>query len=137
MIMIDTNVLIDLREAEGEWRDWSFGAVADARLAGPVGVSAVVIGELASGGGDWSDMSGLIGGFKLVVEPLDAAAACRAGTAHRAYRAAGGPRAKLLGDFLIGGHAEAAGAALITRDARRYRRYFPELTLITPENDDD
>jgi predicted nucleic acid-binding protein len=105
MIMIDTNVLIDLREAEGEWRDWSFGAVADARLAGPVGVSAVVIGELATGGGDWSDMSGLIGGFKLVVEPLDAAAAYRAGTAHRAYRAAGGLRAKLLGDFLIGGHA--------------------------------
>ena len=35
-------------------------------------------------------------------------------------------------DFFIGAHAVVQGLSLLTRDARRYRSYFPDIMLITP-----
>jgi predicted nucleic acid-binding protein len=37
-----------------------------------------------------------------------------------------------LPDFYIGPHAAIAGFDLLTRDARRYRQYFPTVTGIAP-----
>lgn len=132
MILIDTNILIDVRERDDSWASWSLAALADARLAGNVVISAITIGELSSRGGSFEELLDLCRGLGANVLPLSTAAAYRAG---RAQRAAGGRREKLLADFLIGGEAEAIGATVLTRDPRHYRTYFPELTLITPEID--
>lgn len=137
MIMVDTNIIIDVREATGSCSDWSLGALADARSTNRVAVSAIVIGELASRGAALAEITTFVEDLGLAVEPLGSEAAHLAGMAQRRYRDSGGGREHLLGDFLIGAHAEAAGAALITRDTRRYRHYFPDLTLITPETDHD
>jgi len=56
-----------------------------------------------------------------------------AAKAHRRYRTAGGIRTGVLPDFFIGAHAEHLGVPLLTRDARRYRTYFPTVKLIAPE----
>jgi len=48
------------------------------------------------------------------------------------YRQAGGARRSPLPDFYIGAHAAVGGLLLLTRDATRYRRYFPKLVLIAP-----
>ena len=56
-----------------------------------------------------------------------------AGQAFKTYRRRGGHRASVLPDFFIGAHAAALGAPLITRDARRYRSYFPTVELIAPD----
>jgi hypothetical protein len=48
------------------------------------------------------------------------------------YRRAGGTKSSPLPDFYIGAHAETEGLTLVTRDAPRYRTYFPSLALITP-----
>ena len=45
---------------------------------------------------------------------------------------AGGVRSSPLPDFYIGAHAEAEGLTLVTRDAARYRTYFPQVKLIAP-----
>jgi predicted nucleic acid-binding protein len=55
-----------------------------------------------------------------------------AGKAFQTYRARGGTKAGVLSDFLIGAHAVTEGIGLLTRAARRYRSYFPTITLITP-----
>ena len=133
--MVDTNVVIDLLEADGAWLDWSLDRVLDARRDGPVAISAIVVGELATRFESLDDVLATIDGFGFVVRDLGAGAAHGAGRAQQAYRAAGGLRDRLLGDFLIGAHAETLGAALLTRDSRYYRRYFPDLTLITPETE--
>ena len=43
-----------------------------------------------------------------------------------------GLRSSPLPDFYIGAHAAVSGLALLTRDASRYRTYFPGLELISP-----
>jgi hypothetical protein len=133
MIMVDTNIIIDLREEMGEWFDWSADTLSAAIAGGSVSVSAIVVGELAAGGDPLAEIESYLAATGLTIDLLSARAAYLAGLAHRAYRLAGGLRDKMLADFLIGGHAQSVGAALITRDARRYRSYFPDLTLITPD----
>jgi len=71
----------------------------------------------------------------ISVEPLSSEAAYAASLAfkaHRSRRALKDPKIPRP-DFFIGGHAQAAGAAILTRDARFYRSYFPQVELITPE----
>lgn len=132
-MMVDTNIIIDLREMDTRWFDWSLNALATLgsgeRLA-----SAVVVGELAARGGAEEELTALLTEFEIDPLPLNVAAGFRAGFAHRAYRDAGGKRDKLLADFLIGAHAATIRQPLLTRDPRRYRTYFPDLTLITPES---
>lgn len=122
-----------MREADSPWRDWSATALGKARLSGDAVTSAISIGELAFRGGSLEQLLDFCTSLGVHVLPLGPAGAHRAGTAQRAYREAGGRRAKLLGDFLIGAEAETLGATLLTRDAGPYLRYFPDLTLITPE----
>lgn len=131
-MMVDTNIVIDLREEGSRWFDWSFEKVANS-LRGSLSTSVVVLGELASRSGTAVEIEAMLAGFGIRSLPLDAAGSVCAGLAHRAYLKAGGSRQKLLADFLIGGHAMTAGLPLLTRDAKPFRRYFPDLPLITPE----
>ena len=64
--------------------------------------------------------------------PLPWEAAFLAAKAFRHYRRRGGTKSRTLPDFFIGAHAAVAGMTLLTRDARRYRAYFPKLRIIAP-----
>ena len=55
-----------------------------------------------------------------------------AGQAYVKYRRSGGIRNAPLPDFYIGAHPEAEHLTLITRDATRYRTYFPSVVIIAP-----
>jgi predicted nucleic acid-binding protein len=55
-----------------------------------------------------------------------------AGKAFLASRLRGGRRSAPLADFYIGAHAAVAGLHLLTRDAGRYRTYFPTIEIIAP-----
>jgi len=48
------------------------------------------------------------------------------------YRRRRGARRSPLPDFYIGAHAAIDGLTLLTRDARRYRSYFPGLDIVSP-----
>jgi len=65
-------------------------------------------------------------------EHLQYEAAFIAGKAFTRYREDGGARRSPPPDFYIGAHAAVAGYRLLTRDASRYRTYFPRLELIAP-----
>ena len=58
-----------------------------------------------------------------------------AGKAFLQYRRRGGERRSPLPDFCIGAHAVVRGLALLTRDAGRYRTYFPDGPVAAPDTD--
>jgi len=64
--------------------------------------------------------------------PLPWEAAFLAGKCFVRYRRRSGRRRSPLPDFYIGAHASVAGLTLLTRDAIRYRTYFPGLEIIAP-----
>jgi predicted nucleic acid-binding protein len=55
-----------------------------------------------------------------------------AGRSFIQYRRRGGVRRSPLPDFYIGAHAAVQGMTLLTRDASRYKTYFPRLHMIAP-----
>ena len=48
------------------------------------------------------------------------------------YRRRGGSKAQVLPDFFIGAHAAVEGWPLLTRNASRFRTYFPKLQVLAP-----
>lgn len=133
MIFIDTNILIDVAIGNPTWADWSHQALTSAHARGPLLINTIVYAEFAVGFESQSDCDAEIKKFDLTMAEMPVSAAFRAAQAFRLYRRSGGVRTSALPDFFIGAHASVATAPLLTRDARRYRTYFPELTLIAPE----
>jgi predicted nucleic acid-binding protein len=68
----------------------------------------------------------------ISVATMPRAALFLAGKAFQRYRASGGKRTGVLPDFFIGAHAAVTRSTLLTRDAQRYRSYFPTIDLVTP-----
>lgn len=130
--LVDTNVLLDLLGG-GEHFLWSAGAMEAAHGSGPIVLSPVVWSELGGFGTSESVLSDALEWLRPEREGISFPAAFLAGVAHAAYRRNGGSRERTLPDFLIGAQAAVAGHRLLTRDANRYRTYFPDLDIIAPD----
>lgn len=133
MILVDTNVVIDVLERDERWFPWSLARLTEALLAGVVVINSIVLAESASRFSSLDEQLAVFAGLDVKVEEFGLAAAFVAGHRFRSYRAGSADRKAILADFLIGAHAAQLGAILLTRDARIYRSHFPEVTLITPE----
>ncbi len=132
MTLVDTNVILDVVTDDPDWSDWSLRQLDIAALKGPLAIIDVVYAELSVGFTTIEAFDTVIGDAGLVVVTMPRAALFLAVKAFRRYRAAGGKRTGVLPDFFIGAHAAVAKVSLLTRDARRYRTYFPTVDLVTP-----
>ncbi|MFM8618931.1 MAG: type II toxin-antitoxin system VapC family toxin [Opitutaceae bacterium] len=132
--LLDTNVLLDILTDDPAWGEWSARQFARAHAAGPLPLNPSIYAELAAHFLNPADLDHFLRPSVFKRLPLPYEAGFRASRAFLAYREAGGKRTSPLPDFYIGAHAETAGFTLVTRDVTRYRTYFPEVKLITPEN---
>lgn len=133
MIFVDTNILIDVLAPDQAWRDWSHAQLQRLGAEDTLVVDQIVLAELASGFPTLEEATQWLAELGVEIRILGEEAAFAAGLAFRAYRRTARDRTFFLTDFLIGGHAQKLDAALLTRDASIYARYFPDLLLITPE----
>ena len=132
MILVDSNVIIDVLTQDSTWRAWSEAALIDAANRDETAINPIIYAEIASG---FATMTAL--DLRLRVQefrrlPLPYEAGFVAGRAFVEYRRLGGVRTSPLPDFYIGAHAAVLDLTLLTRDARRYRGYFPKVRLISP-----
>lgn len=133
MVLLDSNVLLDIVTDDPEWRAWSESALADALLSGPVAINQLVYAEVSVAYKHVSELDNVISRLKIQRLDLPWDAAHLAGQAFLKYRRQGGAKTSPLPDFYIGAHAQSAGLCLLTRDASRYRTYFPKVKLIAPK----
>ena len=112
-VLVDSNVLIDLLEEDPKWADWSEAQLTPLAEAGLAVINPIIYAEVAANFATIEALNAAVQPFKL-------------------YRRRGGQRSSPLPDFYIGAHASLAGYSLLTRDARRYREYFPKLTMVPP-----
>jgi len=132
VILVHTNVIVDVLKADPVWMPWSSQQLVQARRVGPLGINFVVYAELAVHDEVAHEMDGLLDDLGVVVAQSSRASARLAAAAFRQYRQRGGTRTGVLPDFFIGAQALADRCPLLTRDAARYRSYFPGLELICP-----
>jgi predicted nucleic acid-binding protein len=131
-VLVDSNVLLDVATGDAVWGAWSSTALASARRDAPVAINPIVYAEVSIGYERIEELDGALSSDDFVRLDLPYAAAFLAGKCFVAYRRAGGARTSPLPYFFIGAHAAVSGLALLTRDAARYRTYFPKLHLIAP-----
>jgi predicted nucleic acid-binding protein len=130
LTLIDSNVLIDILGGDPVWSGRSVRALAECARRGPIAINDIVYAELAAGFASQADLDKEIVGMRLTLAPIARAALFMAGQAFRRYRAGGGLRPYVLADFFIGAQANVEGWPLLTRDASRYRNYFPNIVLV-------
>lgn len=131
--LVDSNVLIDIINPVSSFADWSRNAVVQAAAAGKIVVNQIVLAEMASYFLTADKLDNAISHIAVTRESIPWEASHRAGIAHAKYRQAGGSRERVLPDFLIGAHAAFMGYSLVSRDAARFRSYFPDLNIIAPD----
>jgi len=132
MTLVDSNVILDVVTDGETWADWSQEQLEQAASAGPLIINNVIYAEISTRYSTVEDVDAMLRNLDIGVATIPRTALFLAGKAYLRYRATGGVRTGVMSDFFIGAHAAVEQRPLLTRDARRYRPYFPTVELITP-----
>lgn len=133
MLLVDTNVLVDVLEDDPEWADWSVGQLRAQAQIHDLVINPVIYAELSLIFNTVEELDRTVNALDLEVSELPRPALFLAGKAFAKYRHSGGRKHNMLADFFVGAHAAVLDCGILTRDARRYRTYFPTVSLITPD----
>jgi predicted nucleic acid-binding protein len=131
-ILVDSNVLLDIMTEDSHWLAWSAAAIEQAAHSFRLVINPVIYAEVSV---RYSRIEALDAALPKAMSDREAIpyeAGFLAGRCFLTYRRRGGMKRSPLPDFFIGAHAAVAGYRLLTRDATRYRSYFPKLSLIAP-----
>jgi predicted nucleic acid-binding protein len=132
MLLVDTNVLVDVLQDDPQWANWSIGQMRAQASLHQLTINPIIYAEISL---SFSTMEGLdraVSTLGLVLRELPRPALFLAAKAFAQYRRRGGHKLQVLPDFFIGAHAAVEGWPLLTRDASRFRTYFPTLDVIAP-----
>ena len=101
--------------------------------SGMLVINPIIYAEVSIGFERIEDLDEVLPADSFRSDPLPWEAAYLAGKCFLAYRRRGGSRRSPLPDFYIGAHAAITGLTFLTRDPRRYRTYFPYLSILAPD----
>ena len=132
-VLIDANVLLDVMTEDARWLAWSAEAIERAADRYRLVINPVIYAEVSIRYSRIEELDVALPKTMFDREAIPYEAAFLAGKSFLAYRRRGGTKQSPLPDFFIGAHAAVAGYLLMTRDAVRYRTYFPKLSLISPD----
>ena len=131
-VLVDSNVLLDVATADPVWSTWSSATLERIADEAVLIINPLVYAEVSVGFPTIEALDAALPADLYRREDLPYDAAFLAGKCFIRYRRGGGSKRSPLPDFYVGAHAAVAGYRLLTRDATRYRTYFPSLELIAP-----
>ena len=132
MILVDTNVLVDVLEDDPDWADWSIGQLREQSKIHDLAINPVIYSELSLAFERVEDLDAVLADLELRFLEIPRSALFLAGKAFVRYRRQGWVKHNVLADFFIGAHAAVAEASILTRDTSRYQGYFPTVELLSP-----
>ena len=132
MILVDSNVLIDLMRDDPPGADWSANQLRLASLRDQLAINAVIYAEIAALYETPQELDNFLAPTRISFQTITAKTAFAAAKAYQRYRKASGVKTGVLADFFIGAQAQTEGWTLLTRDKARYQTYFPTVKLISP-----
>ena len=134
MILVDTNVLLDVVENDPAWADWSQQQLDAASMRGSICINPVIYAELSMAFARIEELESVVTDGDFDVEEIPREALFLAGKVFLRYRqrSRGAVKRSVLPDFFVGAHAAVLGMSILTRDVTLYRAYFPTVKLIYP-----
>jgi hypothetical protein len=132
MILVDSNVILDIWNTDPQWHVWSRHQLRKLSLLHQLAINPIVYAEVSVAFATPAALDRKLSDLGINVENIPRGAAFLAGKAYLQYRRLGGTRTNVLPDFFIGAHAAVLACPLLTRDTRRYATYFPFVSLIAP-----
>jgi predicted nucleic acid-binding protein len=131
-VLVDSNVLLDIATNDPDWGDWSAHALSEAAEHATLIINPIIYAEVSIGYTTIEALDAAVPATVYQREPLPWEAGFLAGKSFLRYRRRGGGRTSPLPGFYIGAHAAIGRLALLTRDAARYRSYFPTVEVLAP-----
>ena len=131
-VLVDSNVILDVLTEDPAWFPWSSATLAREADTNRLIINPIIYSEISIRFVRIEELEEALDPLVFRKEPIPWEAAFLAGKVFLKYKRRGGSKATPLPDFFIGAHALVAGIPLLTRDRKRYRRYFPNLHLIAP-----
>ena len=132
MLLVDTNVLVDVLEDDPEWADWSIGQLRAQSQIHRLAINPIIYSELSLTFSTVEALDRAVDDLSLAVIEIPRPALFLAGKAFVRYRRQGGTKQNVLADFFIGAQAAISRYPILTRDTRRYSSYFTDVKLIAP-----
>jgi predicted nucleic acid-binding protein len=132
MLLVDTNVLVDVLEDDPEWADWSIGQLRAQSKIHRLAINPIIYSELSLTFSTVEALDRAVDDLSLAVIEIPRPALFLAGKAFVRYRRQGGAKQNVLADFFIGAQAAVSRYPILTRDTRRYSTYFSGVNLIAP-----
>lgn len=128
MIIVDSNVILDIVTDDPVWADWSLRILEQQKEA--LAINPIIYAEVSVKIPSIEQLNDILRPFKRLNLPYEAG--FLAGKAFFSYKQNEGVKTNPLPDFFIGAHAAILAVPLITRDIQRYKTYFPTLKLVSP-----
>jgi len=132
MVLVDTNVLLDVLENDSQWAAWSQAQLDAASATDHLAINPIIYSELSIAFARIEELEAVIAEGSLTVEAIPREALFLAGKVYLSYRRTRGIKRSVLPDFYIGAHAAVMQWPILTRDVTRYRTHYPTVHLITP-----
>ena len=132
MLLVDTNVLVDVLQDDPQWADWSIRQLRAQAKIHELVINLVVYAELSLSFSTFESLDRVVATMQLALREIPRPALFLAGKADLQHRRRGGSKAQVLPDFFIGAHAAVEGWPLLTRDAGRFRTHSPSLEVVAP-----
>jgi len=132
MLLVDTNVLVDVLQNDPRWADWSIAQMRAQATVHPLVINPVIYAEISLSFSTIEALDDVVLMLALQLRQVPRPALFLAAKAYAQYRRLGGSKGQVLPDFFIGAHAAVEGWPVLTRDARRFRSYFPTLEVLAP-----
>jgi len=131
-VLVDSKVILDVATQDPVWAGRSGRVLAREAERAQLVINPIIFAEVSVGFEKIEEMDFALPPGLFRREDLPWEAAFLAGKCFLAHRRRGGAKSSTLPDFFIGAHAALAGYRLLTRDAARYRTYFPALQILEP-----
>jgi predicted nucleic acid-binding protein len=132
MLLVDTYVLVDVLQNDPQWADWSVAQMRAQSSLHALVINPIIYAEMSLSFSTLEALDDVVATLALDLREIPRPALFLAAKAYAQYRRRGGSKLQVLPDFFIGAHAAVEGWPLLTRDASRFRTYFPTLDVLAP-----
>ena len=132
MILVDSNVILDILTIDPKWYYWSDNKLSSLTESNNLVINDIIYTEISIGFDKIEDLDDVISESFFKILPIPKSALFLAGKAFLNYKRKNGSKNLVLPDFFIGAHAAILKIPLLTRNISRYKTYFPTIELISP-----